>query len=243
VDVLEQFFNFRLLVEWREALLEGLLTTLALAAVTLAVSLLPAILLAIVRIYGPRPVAGAAFVVVSVVRSIPAVVLIVFVFFGLPEFGILLSPFLSVVGTLAAVQIVYFSEVFRGALLSVGKGQFEAAYSCGLRPWQTYRYAILPQAFTIAAPAFASSLIQLVQNTTVASVTSSRDIVGVALDVQASTGSPAPWLPVTCLFLILLLPLARVVRHQEERMARAREPVPAASARPASLLPDPQAVR
>ena len=66
MDVLEQFFNFDLLYEWRQAILDGLWVTLSLAGLTLVISLVPAILLAIVRIYGPRPVALLAFSLVSV---------------------------------------------------------------------------------------------------------------------------------------------------------------------------------
>lgn len=201
---------------------EGFRATVLLAAVAFAVSLLPALIIAIIRVYGRPWIRAPLFLVVALARGIPAVVLIVFIFFGLPYIGITFTSFVTVVLTLALVQTVYFSEVFRGALLSVGKGQFEAAYSCGLRTGQTYRYVIVPQAFSVAAPAFASSVIQLVQNTTVASVTTMRDVVGVSLDIQASTGSPAPWVPTTVLFLLLLLPLVRIVRKREARMARSK---------------------
>lgn len=223
MDVLKLFFNFRLIWEWRQEILHGFWVTVSLTCVTFVVSIVPAVLVAVLRLYGPKPVKALLLAFVSLVRAIPAVVLIVFIFFALPFAGILLSSFTSVVATLTAVQVVYFSEVFRGALLSVSKGQFEAAYSCGLDTREVYRRVVLPQAFAVAAPAFASSVVQLVQNSTVASVTAIRDIVGVSLNIQASTGSPSPWVPTTLLFLLLLLPLVRVVRRREGQMAQSRK--------------------
>lgn len=222
MDLLRQLLDFDVVWDSRNVLLSGLLTTLKLTIVTFSLSLVPGLVIAIGRLYGPRVVRTPLFLVVSFIRSVPAVVGIVFVFFALPFVGVTLGSFASVVLMLTLIQSVYFSEVFRGGLLSVGKGQFEAAYACGLKAPSVYRRVVLPQAFAVAAPAFTSSIVQLVQNTTVSSVIALEDLLGASLNVQFITASPAALFPAALLYLAFLLPLVRIVRRREEKMAEAR---------------------
>lgn len=112
--------------------------------------------------------------------------------------------------------------VFRGALLSIGKGQFEAGYSIGLSTVGVYRRVVLPQAFAVAAPLFASSVIQLVQNSTVASVVGLQDLLRSTLTVQYITASPAVLLPAAGIYLLYLLPVVHLVQRMEERMQKVR---------------------
>ena len=216
------FFDPDLLWEYRWDLLLGFWVTIQLAFVTLAVSLLPALLVALARQYGPRILQFPLIAFVSLIRSVPAVVTLVFVYFALPFTGVAFDKFYSVVFTLSLVQVVYMSEVFRGALESVERGQFEAGTSLGLGMYTILRRIVFPQTFAVAAPAFASSIIQLVQNTTIASVVALADLLGEALNVQTVTGSPAAVLASAILYLVLLLPLVRIVRMKEQDMARAR---------------------
>jgi polar amino acid transport system permease protein len=202
--------------------LHGLITTIVLAGVTFAVSLLPALFVAVGRTYGPSPLKAVMAVFVILVRSVPAVVMVVFVFFALPFAGIYFGKYTAIVVTLALLQTAYVSEVFRGALLSIGRAQFEAGYACGLGTVDVFRLVVLPQAAVVAAPAFANSVVQLVQNTTIASVVAVGDLIGTALNVQTNTGNPSILLPATLFYLIILLPLVRYIRHLESRMEKAR---------------------
>lgn len=222
MDLIEQFLRFDIVWEARESLLGGFFTTIRLTVTTFVLALVPGLLIAVARIYGPSLVKAPLFALVSFIRSIPAVVGIVFVFFALPFVGITLESFTSVVVTLTFIQAVYFSEVFRGGLLAIGKGQFEAAYSIGLETRNVYWKIILPQAFSVAAPSFASSIVQLVHNTTVSTVIALEDLLAASLSVQYVFGSPAALLPAAALYLLFLLPLVRTVRRREERMSKAR---------------------
>ncbi len=221
-DPFRQFLKISVVWQYRSELLAGLWVTIQVTLISFAVSLLPSLLMAIARTYAPRIVRVPLSVFVVVVRSIPAVVGIVFLFFALPFVGITFSSFWAVVITLTVIQTVYFSEVFRGALLSVGKGQFEAGYSVGLSTVGVYSRVVLPQAFAVAAPSFASSVIQLVQNSTVASVVGLQDLLRSALTVQYITASPAVLLPAAGIYLLFLLPMVHFVRRMEERMQKAR---------------------
>ena len=151
----------------------------------------------------------------------PAVIGVVFIYFALPFVGITLSDFVSVVLILTVIQTVYMSEVFRAALLSVDQGQIDAGRSLGMRMPGLIRHIVLPQSLVVAAPAFASSIIQLVQNTTIASVISLYDLLGEAMSVQTVTGSSAGIMASALLYLLLLLPLVRYVRSREEQLAKA----------------------
>jgi polar amino acid transport system permease protein len=96
------------------------------------VSIAPAAVVALVREFGPRPAAVVLATFVTMVRAVPSVVALVFVFFALPFVGITLAPFPAVAATLTCVQIAYLSEVFRGALAAVGRGQLDATCALGL---------------------------------------------------------------------------------------------------------------
>jgi polar amino acid transport system permease protein len=222
VDLIRSFFDLELLWDFRGRLLEGLLTTIELAVVAFAVSLLPGLLIALARRYGPHPLNLALLVVVSMVRSVPAIVSVVFIFFALPFVGITLSAFMSVVSAIAVVQAIYLSEVFRGALAAVDPGQFEAARAIGLRTGPALRRVILPQAAVVAAPTFISANVQLVQNTTIAVAVGLGDLLSEALDIQTETGNPSPLLAAALLYLLLLLPPLQLAKRYTARADRAR---------------------
>lgn len=204
----------------RHQLGAGLLVTLALAAVTLAVSIVPAALVAVARELGPRALARGLATFVILVRGVPAVVALVFVFFALPFVGITLAPFPAVAITLVCVQVAYLSEVFRGALSAVGRGQIEAARALGLGVVSTLLYVVGPQSVRVALPAFASSTIQLFHNTTIASLVTLPDLLGQSLDAQSLSGNPSPLVAVVPVYWLMLLPLAWTVRRAERRTAR-----------------------
>jgi polar amino acid transport system permease protein len=195
------------------------LITLALAGVTLVISVVPAALVAVGREFGPPTLAWALGASVTVVRGIPAMVGLVFVFFALPFLGITLAPFPAMAGTLVFVQVAYLSEVVRGAFQAVGRGQFEAARALGLGFWATLVHVVGPQTLRVALPAFASSTIQLFHNTTIASLVTLPDLLGQALDVQSISGNPSPLVAVVPVYWLLLPPLTWIGRRVERRLA------------------------
>ena len=199
----------------RHELGAGLFTTFVLAAVSLGVSIVPAAAVALAREFGPRAPALALATFVTVVRAVPSTVALVFVFFALPFVGIILDPFPAVAATLTCVQVAYLSEVFRGALAAVGRGQLDATRSLGLGLVPTLTHVVGPQSLRVAMPAFASSTVQLVHNTTIASLVTLPDLLGTALDVQAMSGNPSTLLAVVPVYWLLLLPLTWLARRVE----------------------------
>lgn len=180
---------------------------------------MPAALVAVAREFGPSPLAWVLATAVTLVRGVPAVVGLVFVFFALPFLGITLAPFPAVAATLVCVHVVYLSEVLRGGLRAVGRGQLEAARAVGLGFAATLIYVVGPQAVRVALPAFASTTIQLFHNTTIASIVTLPDLLGRALDAQSIGGNPSPLVAVVPVYWLLLLPLTWSARRAEKRLA------------------------
>ena len=221
MDRLLQYFDPKYVWEYREMLLEGLFVTLGLSLLTFCLAVFPGLLVALGRRLGPRWLAVLLTYVVNVFRSVPTVLTVVFIYLALPFAGLTLSAFTSVLVSLTIMQIVYFSEVFRGGLAAVDKGQFEAAYACGLRTPIVLRRVVLPQAALVSAPAFASSLVLLVQNTSIGSAVALNDLIGSALTVQNITGQPSPLVAAGLGYLVMIIPLVRLTRRWEKRMSKA----------------------
>ncbi len=214
--------NLRPVVENVPLLLGSLLTTLELFAATLIVSLVPAVLIAVGRLYGPRPLQLGLLALTYLVRGVPAVLAILIIFYALPFVGPTLDAFPSVVLMLTIIQVVYLSEVFRAALAAVDRGQFEAGTALGFTGPQILRLVVAPQAAMVAAPAFISSCIQLMQNTTIASAVGLYDLLGRAQNLAVNYLDGSPILVVAPVYVLILLPLVRLGRRLERRLAVAR---------------------
>jgi polar amino acid transport system permease protein len=212
-------FDWPLVWAVRHHLAAGAGVTVALAGIALAVSIVPSALIAVGREYGPRTLAGALATLVTLVRGIPAPVGLVFVFFALPFVGITLAPFAATATILVCIQVAYLSEVIRGGLKAVGRGQVEAARTLGLGFGATLLHVVGPQSLRVATPAFASSVVQLVHNTTIASLVTLPDLLGEALDAQSIGGNPSALLVVVPIYWSLLLPLTWIARRFERRLA------------------------
>jgi polar amino acid transport system permease protein len=208
--------------QFRSQLLNGLGMTLRLAAVVFTLSVPLAIAVALLRRHGPRAVAAGLASLTLLVRGVPAVVTVVFVFFALPFAGVTLEAFTAAVVTLTLVQTVNFAEIFRAALTGVPGGPVEAAHASGLSAVAVFRHVVLPQGLVLALPPFISSCIQLLHNTTLAAVVTLGDLISEALAVQTATGSPSALIAAATLYLALLLPLVHLARVVERRVAPRR---------------------
>ena len=211
--------NFGPTLDNIDVLLEALGTTLVLFILGFILSLIPAVLVAVLRVYGPKSLSALLTCLVNAVRGVPAVLSVITVFYGLPFIGIVLGPFMSVLATLILVQTVYVSEVFRSALEAIDAGQFEAGHSLGLSTAQTLRRVILPQAATVAAPAFISSAILLMHNTTIAQGVGLYDLLGRAQNIAVNTLDGSSILLVAPVYAAILIPLVRLARRSERRLA------------------------
>lgn len=143
--------------------------------------------IALMRNSGVRLLRMFAFAYVSVFRGTPLLVQILLIYFGLPYYGIVLSPIPSALLALSLFAAAYLSENFRSGMSAVDPGQWEAAQSMGMGYWVCLRRIILPQAFRIALPPLGSRLIGLIKDTSLASTVTVVELTRVGEQVGAST--------------------------------------------------------
>lgn len=163
--------NWQLIKENAWPMLKRLvLATIPLTALSFTIGLALALVVALMRMSPIAPLAWAARAFISVVRGTPLLVQLFVIFFGLPEIGIKLEPFTAAVIAFSINVAGYAAEIIRAAILSVPKGQWEAAQTIGMDYRTTLRRVILPQAMRTAVPPLSNTLISLVKDTSLASI-------------------------------------------------------------------------
>jgi polar amino acid transport system permease protein len=207
MDLITTFFNWPVFRDALPLLLEGLGITVLLGAVSIAAGIVSGLLMALLRLYGWMPLRVLARVYIDVFRSIPLLVLLVLVYYALPFVGIRLSM----------VSCAYTAEIFRAGIEAIPKGQFEAADAIGLHFFDTMRDVVLPQALRIVTPPLTSNCINVLKDTALASVVAMPDLLKQATQAQALAANPTPLIGAALLYLVLLLPLVRLVGHFEGR--------------------------
>lgn len=161
-------------------LMQGLGITLMLGVVSFVLGSALGALVALARISGYRVLRGAAIMYVSVFRGTPLLIQIMIIYFGLPQIGVQLEPIPSAILALTLFAAAYLSENFRGGILGVDAGQWEAASSIGMPYWRTFRRVVFPQAIRIATPAVGGRFIALMKDTSLASVVTVAEVTRVA---------------------------------------------------------------
>lgn len=168
-------------------LLQGLGITLLLGVASFVLGCVLGALVALARLSRLRILRGVAIAYVSVFRGTPLLIQIMVLYFGLPQIGVQISPIPSAILALTLFAAAYLSENFRGGILGVDKGQWEAASSMGLPYWRTFRRVVAPQAARIATPAVGGRFIALMKDTSLASVVTVVELTRVAESVGSST--------------------------------------------------------
>jgi polar amino acid transport system permease protein len=217
MDLTDTFFNWPVFKGALPLLLEGLWVTVLLGLVSIVAGLISGLLMALVRLYAPAPLRLLARVYIDVFRSIPLLVLLVLVYYALPFVGVRFSSFTAAALALSMVSCAYTAEIFRAGIEAIPRGQFEAADAMGLSFFSSMRDVILPQAFRIVVPPLTSNCINVLKDTALASVVAMPDLLKQATQAQALAANPTPLIGAAVLYLILLLPLVRLVGYFETR--------------------------
>ena len=159
-------------------LLEGALWTIGLTISTLVFGGLIGLLLAVMRLSKHKALSRTSQGYVWIFRGTPLLVQLIIIYTGLPQLGLVRFTVLeSAVIGLALNEAAYLSEILRGGILSVAKGQTEAARALGLRPFQIFRQIILPQALRVIIPPLGNSVNGLLKTTSIASVISMEEVL------------------------------------------------------------------
>lgn len=168
----------------------ALFYSLSLALITFILGLMLAILTALARLSDIRLLNGIARAYVSLIRGTPLLVQLFIIFYGLPNVGITIDPYPSAVIGFTLNVGAYASEIVRAAILSIPKGQWEAAYSIGMSYSQALRRIILPQAARVSVPPLTNSFISLVKDTSLAAVILVPEMFRKAQEISAATYEP-----------------------------------------------------
>jgi polar amino acid transport system permease protein len=216
---LDTFFNGTVFWRYLPAILEGMVVTIEIAVVVVITGILLGLALAIVRSFRLRAVNALIVVLVDMFRALPPMVLLLLVYFGLPNVGINVPSFAVLWLVLALVLAAFAEEIFWAGILSIPKGQWEAARSTGLGFLATLAHVVLPQAIRLAVPPLTNRTIAITKNTALGTVIGVGEILNQATAAQSFSGNATPLMMGAIAYLILFVPVVALGRFLETRFA------------------------
>jgi polar amino acid transport system permease protein len=197
--------------------LEGMLLTLEISALALLFSIPVGILVGLLRISKNKWVSFLAAAYVEIMRGVPLLVLLFWIFFVLGRF-LQLGPYWSAILGLSTFSGAFIAEIVRAGIQSVPKGQMEAARSSGMTYVQAMRLIILPQAFRKVLPPMASQFIILIKDSSLVSVISVVDLTLISKNLVATSfRSLEVWTFVALLYFIMTFTLSQIIRYFEKK--------------------------
>ena len=205
-------------------LLDGLRWTVALTAVAFAGGGLVGLLLLALRAAPARPLRWLATGWIQAVQGTPLLGLLFVIFFGLPLLvGFDVSRWIAAAVALSVYGSAFLAEIWRGAVEAIPKGQWEASAALGLTRLRQFRLIILPQALAIAIPPTVGFLVQLIKNTSLASIIGMIELSRRAQMINSTSFEPFLVFGLTALlYFCVCFPLTRFSRRLERRLAEAR---------------------
>jgi polar amino acid transport system permease protein len=202
-------------------LLGGLQWTVGLTVLAFAGSFVLGLLLLMLRVSRLRALRYAASGWIQIVQGTPLLGLLFVAFFALPLFGWDVARWVAATFALSVYGSAFLADIWRGAVAAVPSGQWEASAALGLTRWRQLRLVVLPQALAIAIPPTVGFLVQLIKNTSLASVIG---VVDLSREAQLVNGATfAPFLVYGCvcaLYFVLCYPLTAWSRMLEAWLAR-----------------------
>ena len=219
VKFLHLFFSPPILVKSFPVVVKGFFMALGIVLVAFPIAIPIGLALALMRMSRFRVLRGIGSVYVNVVRGTPLFLQIYVAFFGLPLAGIVIPNFTLGVIVLSLNSGAYLCEIFRAGIQSIPKGQFEASRSLGMNGAQTMFFVIIPQTVRRVLPTMTSEFILLYKDTSLLAAVGVMEVVMYAKTIVASTGSITPYIVAACFYLLITLPLAKLVGNLEARMA------------------------
>ena len=205
--------------EFLPILLQGIRLTLIVTFGSLALSTVLGLVWAFMRVSGIRPLAMLSKIAVNVIRGIPIIVQLFYIYFVLPEFGITLTAVQAAILGLGIAYSAYQSENFRAGIEAIDRGQTEAAQSLGMGWWTTMRRVILPQAVRIVLPPYGNIVVMMLKDSSQASTITVAELALQGKLIAASTFKNLEvFTLVALIYLCMCLPLILLVGRIERRM-------------------------
>lgn len=197
----------------------GVVNTVILTVVAFAIGAIAAVPITVLSRSSFAPLRGIVRAFVQLVRAVPVLLWLFIVFFGLPQYGVRPTPMGAAIVTLGVVSAVYISEIYRGGLAAIDRGQVEASLAVGLGKLDTAFRIIGPQMFRVVLPPVATYMIGLLKDSALASTIGVVEITYRANTLTQVTGKGLSVYFVTgVIYLALSLPLAIVSRRVDSRL-------------------------
>jgi polar amino acid transport system permease protein len=207
--------------EWLPNLLDGLKISLAVTAVCLLIGIPLGLVLALGVQSKKSPLRIVSLAVVEIGRGTPALILLQFAYFGLPNAGLALSSFVSASLALAWCTGAYTSEIIRAGLEAVPHGQKEAAAAIGLTGWDALRYVILPQGLRVSVPPLFGFSILMLQASSLCFAIALPELVSQAYVIGSNTFRYMATLMLAgLLYAVICIPATMAVSTLERRLGR-----------------------
>jgi polar amino acid transport system permease protein len=216
---LDSFFNPALIVRTAPGIAKAMVVTIEIAALVVATGLALGLALAALRSFRLRPVNFLIVIFVDMFRALPPLVLVLIVYFGLPNVGVNLPSVAVLWLVLSLVLGAFAEEIFWAGILSVRRGQWEAARSTGLGFAQTLAHVVLPQAVRLAVPPLTNRTIAITKNTALGSVIGVPEILSVATTEQSFAGNATPLMLGAIAYVVLFIPVVLLGRWIETRFS------------------------
>lgn len=225
------FINFNFLPKYAPYFFNGIIITLLLSVVSVLLAILPALLLALMRLSRKKFVRALAGAYIAAFRSTPLLVQLSIIYYGvfhiikIPAivlFGFIrLNQFIPFVVSLALNSSAYVAEIFRAGILAVDAGQMEAARSLGLSKWQGMRLIVLPQAIKNILPALANEIVTMVKESSICSSYGCMELMWAAKTTAGSTFiSLGPYVLIAAIYFCINYPASKAIEAIERRMRR-----------------------
>ncbi len=212
---LRTFFDTALIGRYLPDLLLGVGVTVAVGLAVVATGLVAGLVLALLRTLGNRPLNFVLIAVVDMFRALPPLVIILLIYFGLPNIGVVIPNFLVLWICLSAVLAAFSEEIFWAGITATPRGQWLAARSTGLTFGQTLFFVVLPQAVRIAIPPLTNRAISITKNTSLGSAIGVSDVLGRAMTAQAFSANATPLMMAAIIYVIIFVPLVIASRLLE----------------------------
>jgi polar amino acid transport system permease protein len=216
---LDTYFKWELIEQYYPAILRGMVTTIEIAVAVVITGLALGLVLAMIRTWRFWPMNALIVVFVDWFRALPPLVLVLIVFFGLPNVGINLSSFAVLWLVLSLVLAAFAEEIFWAGILSVPKGQWEAARSTGLGAFGTLVYVVVPQAVRLAIPPLTNRTVAITKNTALGTVIGVPEILNQASTATSFSANATPLMMGAIAYVVLFIPVVALGRWIETRFA------------------------
>ncbi|AUM70630.1 MULTISPECIES: amino acid ABC transporter permease [Pseudomonas] len=214
---------FQNALDFLPILLKGAAVTLQVTAGSFVLSSLIGLVLALMMVSKVRAIALFAISVVNVIRGLPIIVQLFYIYFVLPEFGIQLTAMQAGIIGLGIAYSAYQAENFRAGIQAIQQGQIEAAESLGMRGAMVMRRVVLPQAFRIALPPYGNTLVMMLKDSSLVSTITVAEMTRAGQLIASSTfENMTVYTLVALLYLAMSLPLSFALRRLEARFSTRR---------------------